>query len=273
MPKQTFILPDFIIIGANKAGTTSIANYLREHEQVKISDVKEPMFFSSITKKHSIKINESKIGNNYTALNIIEYSRLFENYTESVTVFGEASTSYLANSSISAPIIRSIVPEAKIIAILREPADRAISAYKMTFGSGIETRSFSEVIKDFNLNNPKKKVQRAQGVKHYFENGFYSQLIKPYYDFIDAEKILIVKYDDLVNEPTSFINKIFHFIGIEERKIDTTKRYNTQDRHLQGKDIFITDEDLKALYEIFYDDVKELSKYIDVKEWLEKYEK
>ena len=274
MGKRCYILPDFIIIGANKAGTTSISKYLKAHEEIKMSDIKEPMFFSSIGKTSSVARKDSTLGNTYTALTIDEYSALFENYGEKVRLFGEASTAYLANPAISAPMIRSIVPEAKLIAVLREPADRAISAYKMTYGSGVEQRSFTQIIDDFLQNNPKRQIHKRHGVRHYIENGFYFQLLQPFMEYIDREQILILKYDDLVTNPHSFMSRIFNFLEIEPpQNTDFSIRYNTAERHLKGTDITVKDVDMHRLYKIYKDEMKRLSEITDTGEWLQRYEK
>ena len=73
MGKMSIILPDFIIIGANKAGTTSIANYLAQHPEIKISTVKEPMFFSSEPNYNSASLKDSSLGKPYFARTLKEY--------------------------------------------------------------------------------------------------------------------------------------------------------------------------------------------------------
>jgi len=272
MGKQCYILPDFIVIGANKAGTTSVANYLNDCPQVGMSRIKEPMFFSSINIKKSIDKHSATLANPYFALNLKEYSELFEHHNPKIVrLYGEASTSYLANPRISAPMIRSIVPDVKLIAILREPIDRVISAYKMTYGNKIETRTLSEIIDEYCKNNLEYKIKNQHGVKQYIENGFYYQLLKIYFDYFPKEKILLLKYDDLKKDPRTFMNKIFHFLRIEPCASDFSRIYNTQYMHLKGKKVVVTDEDRVKLAKIFYNEIKNLLKFIDVSDWLSKY--
>jgi len=272
MSKNCYIFPDFIIIGANKAGTTSVANYLNISKEIKISKIKEPMFFTSIyTEKNSIDKSSATLANPYKVLSLKEYSKLFESSDSNIRLYGEASTSYLANPKTAAPLIRSIISDVKLIAILREPIDRALSAYKMTFGNGMEKRSFDQIIEDFYKMNKNLKIRDRQGVKHYIENGFYYQLLEVYYKYFPEKNILLLKYDELVNNPKLFMKKIFDFLCVTPYEIDFSKKYNTYERHLKGKKIIISDSIKRRLAEIFYKEIQKLSKYINVDDWLNYY--
>ncbi len=172
MGRKVVYLPDFIIIGANKAGTISVANYLNQNPKIKISDEKEPMFFSSTPEMIQAKLGEISLEKTYFAITLHEYSKMFEKCSPQVEFFGEASTAYLANPYKSASLIKKIVPNVKIIAILRESVSRALSAYKMCFGEGIEDRSFEDIIKA--SENQKTILRSGHCAKEYFRNGFYA---------------------------------------------------------------------------------------------------
>lgn len=246
------ILPDFIIIGANKSGTTSVAYYLNQHPEIKMSNVKEPMFFTSNPLNKSATIKTASLGNPYYAISLEEYSSLFvEQHSESSVFYGEASTSYLASPQKAAPLIKKLVPSVKIIAILREPASRALSAYKMCFGNGIEHRRFKEIAKCAEKEN---KILFAHGVKEYIRNGLYSQLIKPYLDIFERSNILFLKYDDLKSDATQFMNKLLEFIGARQLNLDTNKKLNTAENNLKTK-IKIDEKDIKKLKAFYRKDI------------------
>lgn len=255
MPKKMLILPDFLIVGANKAGTTSLANYLNKHPKVKFSDVKEPMFFNSTADMISTSKKKADLANPYIAITIDQYSKLFEKHKKSVTLFAEASTAYLATPKTSAALMKKITPNAKIIAVLREPISRAVSAYKMCLGNGIEDRTFGEIVK--NAKN-EMTILGAHGVKEYIRNGLYAQLLQPYYDYFPKENLLILNYDEFIQNPKGFLNNIFSFLHIEPIKIDFNKKYNTASEHVKKDEIIIDQSDLDKLKTLFTNELQDL---------------
>lgn len=232
MGRKFIYLPDFIIIGANKAGTSSVAHYLNQNPTIKISDEKEPMFFSSTPEMISAKREDANLENSYFAITLDEYSKMFENCTDEVKFFGEASTAYLANPYRSAALIKKLVPNVKIIVILREPVSRAISAYKMCCGFGIEDRSFNDIVKT--SENQKTILKTGQGVKEYFQNGLYSQLLDPYISYFDQSQLLFLNYTELEKKPKSFMEKISGFIGAEYFHVNYNKKVNTESEYIKN---------------------------------------
>jgi len=255
MGKKTFYLPDFLIVGANKAGTTSLANYLNMHPKIKISDVKEPMYFNSTADMVSASKEEANLANPYIAITLDHYSKMFEKHDESVELFAEASTAYLATPKISASLMKKVIPDVKVIAVLREPVSRAVSAYKMCLGNGIEDRTFSEVVQ--NAEN-EMTILSAHGVKEYIRNGLYAQLLKPYYDYFPKENLLILNYDEFMQKPEEFLKKIFTFLEIEPINIDFSKKYNTASEHVKKDEVIISDTDIKKLQTLFKDELEKL---------------
>jgi hypothetical protein len=260
MAKVKIILPDFIIIGANKAGTTSVANYLNSHPSIKISDVKEPMFFSSDPVMTSAGKKEANLKKPFFTSTLERYSDLFSNHEYSVKIFGEASTSYLAIPKRSAFLIKKIVPKVKIIAVLREPVDRAISAYKMCYGNGIEKRSFSQIVQD-SLDHT--SILHEHGVKEYVRNGLYDQLLGAYFTYFDRSQILILNYDELVSKPDVFMHKILRFLRLKNVNFDMKKKYNTEKDHLKQK-ISIDENAVNVLKKIYIREIEELNSKIDI---------
>lgn len=267
MGKKSLYLPDFIIIGANKAGTTSIANYLNLNPKVKISEVKEPMFFSSTPSTVHASKEEASLALPFVTITLDDYSRMYENHEASAQVFGEASTAYLALPQASATLIKKVVPQVKIIAILREPVSRAVSAYKMCFGNGIEKRSFSQVVRD---SKNHITILKNHGVKEYIRNGLYAQLLGPYFQFFDRSQLLILNYDYLKNQPQAFMEKISTFIGVDYFHIDLNKKYNIGSEHIK-QDLSINKEDIHTLKQLYYNELTELQHIVefDLNLWLQ----
>ena len=130
-------MPNFLIIGAAKSGTTALYHSLKQHPQIYMSPVKEPRFFAfeGETPRFCGPGDDRFVRKFVT--NFEDYLRLFEAVTDQIAI-GEASTVYLTMSETSSRRIRHHLPHAKLIAVLRHPADRAYSQYQVRFSSGLE---------------------------------------------------------------------------------------------------------------------------------------
>src|SRR6188508_1581564 len=123
-------LPNFFIVGAPKAGTTSLYYYLKRHPEVFMSPIKEPNFFAyEETIKQNLYHKEKGVGT------LEEYKDLFAEANGRHKAIGEASVSYLFYPPVPERI-KQMVPDAKIIISLRNPVDRALSHYYMEYKLG-----------------------------------------------------------------------------------------------------------------------------------------
>lgn len=264
--------PNFLIVGANKGGTTSLYHYCQQHPEVVMSKIKEPMFFSA---KVSESSNNQDIQNNNCARKTLDqilksptvvtslddYQNLFfvQPNTKSI---GEASTSYLATYETVIPRVKFMYPDMKIIASLRHPIDRALSAYSMYHDAGLEKRSFEQCIwseiKDINSRD-------FQG-KKYLRHSIYYEPILNYRQAFGDEKVLVVLFDELKKDTPKVVKKIFNFLEVDDKAlVDTEKKFNTaKQRQKHNKTIFdIEKSALNACIDFFYEDVKKLQELID----------
>ncbi|HAG84046.1 MAG TPA: sulfotransferase [Cyanobacteria bacterium UBA12227] len=192
-------LPNFIIIGVQKAGTTSIYSYLKEHPQIYMSPVKETNFLEK---------DWSRIeGGKKPRIDTFEkYCQLFEGVQDEIAI-GEASPNYLFHYESSTEQILRYVPQAKLIAILRDPVERAYSDYLMhirdVIGNGKHT-SFSEQIK-FKANK-----------SFIILKGFYYSHLSYFYEKFDREQIKVYLYEDLCKNPSGFMQEMYGFIGVDD---------------------------------------------------------
>ena len=134
-------LPNFLIVGAPKSGTTSFNYYLKEHPQIYMSRVKEPYFFTS----QRLQLPESGPGD-YKRKYIKEFSQykeLFNNVGNEIAI-GEASTDTMFYHSFTINEIHKFVGDPKILIFLRNPVDRAFSAYTHLLRENREPHSFEE---------------------------------------------------------------------------------------------------------------------------------
>ena len=202
-------LPNFFIIGANKAGTTSLHHYCAQHPDIFMSRIKEPMFFTA-RPEPLVKPKEATLGKPFNAFTLKEYAALFSGATEEM--LGESSTAYLANPGKSALWIRKMIPDAKLIVVLRNPLERAYSNYKMYKAKNLDERSFEEAVLTEIEDGPKRLPQG----KRYLHLGLYGKQISLFYRYFSQDQVFIGDYDELNSNSVDFLQKVFGFLGVSE---------------------------------------------------------
>ncbi|MEQ8753038.1 MAG: sulfotransferase domain-containing protein [Coleofasciculus sp. G1-WW12-02] len=189
-------LPNFLVIGAAKAGTTTVYQYLKQHPQIYMSPRKEPHFFSK---------NGTK---DYPIPTLEDYQALFQGASDEIAI-GEASTSYLTHPQ-AAERIQYHIPNAKLIAILRDPANRTYSLYIMLLMLGVRKLSsytHQEIIDDFHY-----IVKKRSGL---IRGGFYYSHLQRYYSLFPAKQIKLGLFQNLKDNPDELMEDIFNFLGID----------------------------------------------------------
>ena len=206
---------DFFIVGAPKAGTTSLYHYLNEHPQVEMSLQKEPDYFSD----KAIQSQGMYYGKNRIDTEE-KYNGLFNTQKKDV-IFGEGSVSYLFYPTV-AQDIKAYNPIAKIIIMLRNPINRAFSHYLMDYRLGLVSDSFEDII------NKKSRDKNAQlFYQQYIKVGEYATQLKRYFDIFDKENILLVDYEDFKNDVTGTVNSAYSFLNVStEFSADVSKKHN-----------------------------------------------
>jgi hypothetical protein len=193
-------LPNFLIIGAAKSGTTSLYHYLRQHPDIFMSPVKEPNYY---TDEDNLVPNAIRSRANY--------ERLFAG-AKGERAIGEATVRYL-NAIAGVDRIHADLPGVRLIVSLRQPAGRAYSSYLSHCASGRETRSAEEAL---------------QPGSYPFETSFYYPRLRRYYDRFDQEQIKVILFDDLVANPQNVLRDLFCFLDVDDGFIaDTSIRHNT----------------------------------------------
>ncbi|MGR3279804.1 sulfotransferase family protein [Acaryochloris marina NIES-2412] len=214
-------MPNFLIIGAGKSATTSLYYYLKQHPQIFTSPRKEPRFFAFEGEKLSFGDPSSSTVNCVTDLEV--YRSLFKQVSNEIAI-GEASTWYL--SSYKAPKrIYHHIPNVKLIAILRDPVERAYSHFLHLLRDKVEP------ITDF------KQAMSAEDIRiqnnwsphwHYKQQGFYYLHLQRYFDLFERDQIRVYLYEDFINNPLEVLQDIFHFLDVEETFIPNMSiKYNT----------------------------------------------
>tara|TARA_B100001142_G_scaffold327124_1_gene384046 strand:- start:552 stop:1421 length:870 start_codon:yes stop_codon:yes gene_type:complete len=207
---------DFFIVGAPKAGTTSLYHYLDKHPEINMSSEKEPNYFSND------ELEEQGMYYGKPRINKIEmYHSLFAKHRQ-FKLRGEGSVSYLFYKNVPAKI-KEYNPKAKIIIMLRNPVDRAFSHYLMDRRLGLVHDSFEDVIN-------KKSVHKDAKLfyQQYIQVGEYANQVKRYLEHFDRNDILFVNYDELKEDVTVVIQNTYSFLGLDmSYRANLEKKHNT----------------------------------------------
>ena len=204
-------LPNFLIIGAAKGGTTSLYAYLRQHPQVFMSVPKEPTFFGNegtdglFNGPH----DEDRAYHSRVITNIGDYSALFRDVTHHKAI-GEASV-YSLYLPKAPEQIRKYVPNAVMFAVLRNPADRAYSAYLHVVRQAREPLSFAAAL----LREPERIRLNWNPLWHFKAMGFYYEQVKRYYDLFGRDQVHVYLYEDFQKEPLAIIRQVLEILGVD----------------------------------------------------------
>lgn len=204
------VMPNFLVFGAAKSGTTSVYKYLQQHPDVLMSSFKEPGFFAFEGEHPTLNgPGAQKWVDRWVVTDLEAYQKLFDYQGEKA--IGDASPYYIYYEKTPYNI-KKHVPQMKLIAILREPVERAFSNYVWAFRDRAENlTNFSEA-----LAVEESRIKDNWGPKwHYKNQGFYYQQLKPYYELFPSEQIKIYLYDDLVSDSVKTMQDIFEFLGVD----------------------------------------------------------
>ncbi len=200
-------IPNFFLIGPAKAGTTAVAEGLALHPEIFISEPKEPFFFMY------------QGGNPYGLEasgkdSLAWYLSLYQN-ADGHKALGDATTYYICLYHCAAEIYE-FNPDAKIIAILRNPVFRAFSMYRywhMNSPHPISTDDFVDCFHGEKLRHP-FEIDREIRIGHLKDPGLYGKHLKRYFQVFPRDQIKIVFYDELVNDPSSFYKSLHAHLGV-----------------------------------------------------------
>lgn len=211
-------LPNFLVIGAIKGGTTSLYHYLKQHPQIYLSPIKEARFFA-------VEFDQPMDTgfNRFAPVKDLEsYCALFEQVTDEKAI-GEVSPQYLC-SPVAAANIKAHIPDAKLIAVLRNPVDRAYSSFMHHVRDGAEPlTNFADAL----AAEPDRIQQQYGPLWHYKQAGFYYEQLQRYYACFDSSQIKIYLYEDLRHNLPGVLQEIFQFLEVDPNFMpDTRTKHN-----------------------------------------------
>lgn len=231
--------PNFFVVGTVKGGTTALHRFLQQHPQVYMSPVKETNYFSrfdidpalfSEDYRHDVNVDLESFLNGPMDHTIHiahvtkeeDYHKLFRKVTDEKAI-GEVSNSYLLYPHVPEEIHKQY-PHARIVMMLRHPAERAFSQYIMNLKQGktLEKDFLKEITED------DAREVKGWGANHqYLFVGKYYEQVKRYLDIFPKEQMGIFLYEDYKSDPQAILSALFRFLGVEDRVVvETDKQYN-----------------------------------------------
>ena len=196
------MLPQFLVIGAYKSGSTAIQEALRAHPQIFLP-AKGPSFFAF---DEASAIDRPLLPN--TVRDWEAYQALFADAPPDA-VRGEVSPEYLANPWACGRI-RARLPDAKLVAVLRNPVERAFSDYLMYVRDGDEKLDFVAA-----LDEQEARRRAGSPTGYYLETGFYGRQLLPYFEAFPREQIQVHLFEDFTADPAAVLASIYALLGVD----------------------------------------------------------
>jgi hypothetical protein len=193
-------LPNLVFIGAARAGTTSLARYLDGHPDVFVTPAKEINYFD--LRWHR---------------DIAWYRTYFQDATTEKVVV-DASVSYMVDPEAPARM-KTVVPDAQLLALLRHPVDRAYSHYWFRRFWGAETRPFEVAIRE----------HEGETDPQYLDRGRYLVQLQRVLEHYDRDRLLVLLLDDLRADSGATFGRLCEFIGVDPTAapVDVGRTYNS----------------------------------------------
>jgi Sulfotransferase domain len=187
--------PNFFVVGAGRAGTTSLWHYLRQHPDVFMPAMKETHYFTGWNRGFQpIVTTES------------EYLKLFQR-AGSARAVGEASPSYLRTDPVAGRI-NAAVPDARIIIVVRNPIDRAWSSYWHARRYGREEREFGQALEE-------ELGSGSQRVPRFIRGSTYADSVRRYLELFGDDGVLVLVFEEFAAETRESMRDVYRFLDVD----------------------------------------------------------
>ncbi len=217
---------NFLVMGTAKAGTTSLYSLLKAHPRVCLSQPKETWFFDGASDEQGLD----------------DYCASHFNHCPPGMVCGEVATSYLFVPHAAERIAREL-PRARLIAILRDPIQRAYSDWWMMHTRGLDPLSFEEAIEDNlrrlaagpDFSEPKDWTEHLAAIKSgklhhrtYVDYGFYGSQLARLRRLGVGQRLLVLQFEQMKRQGTPYLEQIFTFLGLASPPLSTLEKVFAQ---------------------------------------------
>jgi hypothetical protein len=213
-PRQSPRLPDFFIVGHAKSGTTALYEMLRRHPQIYMPDAKEPWYFADDMRA---RFTPPMAGPEPETLE--QYMQLFAPAADG-QIAGEASSSYLWSRTAAANIA-AVKPDARIIAILREPSSFLRSLHLQLVQTHVEAEK--DLRKALALQQARSEGRDIPRGSHrpqllqYSDHVRYVEQLRRYHDLFGHERVLVLIYEDFRRDNEATVRTVLRFLGVDDR--------------------------------------------------------
>ncbi len=225
LTSPTRLLPDFLIIGAQKGGTTSLYNYLQAHPCIAPAERKEVHFFD---RRSNLNKGLTWYRGHFPAW-VEKY--YVQHFRQQAFLTGEATPEYLFLPHIPSKVVK-VLPHVKLIILLRNPVNRAYSQYQHAVVQGHETRSFEEAInaqeaclteEQANLLQD-EDYERYTYMQHcYLLRSIYIDQLQRWMHLFPREQFLILKSEALYADPAAILKQVLDFLDVPTSEIQLRK--------------------------------------------------
>jgi hypothetical protein len=245
---------DFIVVGAQKSGTSALHAFLSAHPDISMPASKEMHFFNR-TSNADFRLpiwsdRKRKL-----------YHRKFPHFPDPSFVYGEATPHYMT-WNVALDRIHDYNPEVRILALLRHPVDRAFSHWNMERQRGLVGASFDDAVLR-ELDSTKRVGERLDKVHSFLRRGFYVPQIHALWQRFGAERVLFVKHRDLLENHGDTLAQIHGFLGVAPHEEPAR---NVHSRTYENR---MSAETRARLLNLYADDVKEVERTLgwDCDDW------
>ncbi len=256
------IKPDYLIIGTKRGGTTSLARWLLEHPDV------GSLWPSRETRKgtYYFDVNYGKGQAWYLSHFPTQFAHnLRERRAGHRITIGEATPYYLHHPH-AAMRARRLLPDVKVIALVRNPMERAYSHWVERTRNGVETLSFADAIKaetdrlageEQKMLDDPSYVSFAHQHFSYVDQGRYARGLKRWLDAFPAEQVLVLRSEDMYADPGAAYNQVLDFLDLRDHVPDSFAAWNMKPKEP------IDEEIMNELRRLLGDDIIDLEKLLD----------
>ncbi|MDQ6981828.1 MAG: sulfotransferase [Mariprofundus sp.] len=213
-------LPNFVIAGVARCGTTSLYYYLKQHPEIGFPNKKEPKYFSSLGQQFPHNGPGDHTVDKVMVQNLEHYQQLFQGLG-SFKRIGEASSDYLYFHRHSAARMRRVLGDVPIILCLRNPVDRAYSAYNNLVRDQRETLDFAKAL----AAEEERLANNWDWMWAYKAGGLYADQVSTFLNTFSQVKIVI--FEDLKQDADAVVQELFAFLAVDEAvPVDTSTLYS-----------------------------------------------
>jgi Sulfotransferase family len=210
--------PHFLVIGAGRAGTTSLHHYLGQHPRIFLPRVKAPSYWYAAGVPDAMA---STLPASFVR-DAAAYDALFADSPPG-HVRGEVSPVYLASTAV-APRVAAALPGIRVVAMLRHPVDRVYARWVARRRDGLEpTATFEALI----AQEREQPLVRPDAHATYLAGGMVSHVLRTWYDAIPSDQRLVLWFDDFARDSAASMRSVCRFLGVDETApIDTSRSHN-----------------------------------------------